>query len=145
MSGRRVAVLRGICKHRSYTIAEVARALGKCRATVGRWTKRGLPMLTDKKPHLISGADLIAFHAQRKAARPKCRLSECYCFHCRTVREAASGMAELVIDRPATGNLHALCGTCTGLMHKRVSLKNIDALRAVLDVTIRQAPSRISQ
>jgi hypothetical protein len=142
---RRGAVLRGVSKHQSYTIAEIALALRKCRGTVARWIKAGLPVMAEKKPHLIHGADIIAFHAARKATRQKCRLSECYCFRCRKPREPAGRMADLYVGPGSTGNLHALCCVCMRPMNKRVSLTKLDELRADLDVAIRQAPARIGE
>lgn len=142
---RRGSVLRGVSKHRSYTIAELAFALRKCRGTVERWIKAGLPVMAEKKPHLVHGADVAAFQAVRKTPKQKCRLSQCYCFTCRQPREPAGGMADLHIGSGSTGNLHALCCECLGPMHKRVSLARLDELRAVLDVAIRQAPARIGE
>jgi len=140
---RRGAVLRGVSKHQSYEIAEIARILRVARGTVARWLKGGLPVIRDRKPHLIQGADLIAFHAGRRKSKQKCGLAECYCFCCHVPRRPALGIADLVVAAGPTGNLHALCETCTTPMHKRVSLTDLDRLRALLDVTIRQAPARI--
>lgn len=138
-------VLRGVSKHRPYTVADLASALRKHRGTVERWIRAGLPATTDKKPHMVHGADVIAFHAARKAVKQKCRLSECYCFSCRQPREPAGGVADLHVGSGRTGNLHALCCECLGPMHKRVSLTKLDELRAALDVAIRQAPARIGE
>lgn len=138
-------MLRGISKHQSYEIADIASKLGVARATVARWLKGGLPAIRDRKPYLIQGADLIAFHADRKKPKQKCGLAECYCFRCDAPRGPALGMADLVIAAGPTGNLHGLCEMCTTPMHKRVSLKHLDPLCAVLDVAIRQAPARITK
>jgi hypothetical protein len=143
MSRRRGPVLRGISKHRNYEIAEIARILAVCRATVARWIATGLPAIMDRKPFLILGADLIAFHAERRAPARKCGLTECYCFRCRAVRPMAGDMAEITIGAGPTANLHALCGACCNPMRKRVSLKHLDILRGALDLTIQQAFARI--
>lgn len=125
---------------------EAARALGVAKGTVARWLKSGnLPALTDQRPYLILGKDLADFLKRRKATKQECRLQECYCFTCRTPREAALGMADLVVTSAKTGNLSALCGTCGGMMHKRVSLPRTPELRALLDLTIRQASPRIGK
>lgn len=141
----RGSALRGVSKHRSYTIAELAFALRKCRGTVARWIKAGLPVMAEKKPHLVLGADVIAFHAARKAPKHKCRLTECYCFTCRRPREPAGGMADLHVGSGRTGNLQALCCKCVGPMRKRVSLARLAELSAALDLAIRQAPTRIGE
>jgi excisionase family DNA binding protein len=142
MPRRRSATLRGVSKHRSYTIAEAARALGVTRGTVTRWLKDGLPAITDRKPHLILGEELIAYRVRRKPAKATCRLEECYCLRCRAPRVPAGGMTDLIVYGK-TGNLAALCGTCLNPMHKRLSLKRLDDLRNILDVVIRQATARI--
>ena len=136
-------MVRGISKHRSYDIAEVACILGVDRRTVARWIATGLPAIKDQKPYLILGSDLLAFLAERRAPKQKCGLTECYCFRCRAVRPMAGDMADITIGTGPTANLHALCGACCNPMRKRVSLRDLDALRRALDLTIQQAPARI--
>jgi hypothetical protein len=46
------------------------------------------------------------------------------------------GMAEFVQLTPTNGNLRGLCPTCGTLMHRRTSLKQLEQIRAVLDVSI---------
>jgi excisionase family DNA binding protein len=56
----------------SYTIDEVARALGTHRNTVRHWIRKaGLPAMTDARPHLILGSDLVAFLRTRRASRKR--------------------------------------------------------------------------
>jgi excisionase family DNA binding protein len=136
----------GVKRHRSYTVEEAARTLGKVKGTVLRWLKSGeLPALKDQRPFLILGEDLQVFLKARKAPKHKCALDECYCFHCRTPKKAWGGMADITIQTAKTGNMHALCDTCHGPMHKRLSLKHLPLLRAILDVTIRQADPSLSE
>lgn len=142
---RRRAILRGVSKHRPYSIADLAFALQKSRGTVERWIKAGLPTSTVKKPHLVHGEDVIAFHAARKATKQKCLLPECYCFTCRQPREPAGGVMDMHVGPGRTGNLQALCCVCLGTMHKRLSLTRLEELRAVVEVTIRQAPARLGE
>ena len=40
----------------SYEIGEAATALGKTPATIRNWIKDGLPVMSSRKPYLISGA-----------------------------------------------------------------------------------------
>ncbi len=144
MARRRGKVLRGVSRHRSYTIHETAIALGVTRNTVVRWLRAGLPAVMDRKPFLILGQELIDFHSRRKSEKQHCRLSECYCFRCRTPRPPACGMADLIVGSGPTGMLRALCETCGNLMHKRLALRRTAELEAELDLAIRQAPSRIA-
>jgi len=131
--------------HRSYTVDEVARILGVAKGTVRRWMKCGLPALTDRKPALILGEDLVHFLAMRRAPRQKCALIECYCVKCRAPRKPAGEMAEFVPLTPKTGNLRAICPACGRLMHKRIRCDALEPLRAVLAVTIAQPVSSLTQ
>jgi excisionase family DNA binding protein len=134
---------KGVKSHRNYTVEEVARLLGIARGTVRRWTKKGLPFVTEQRPRLIRGDDLLDFLARLKAPKQRCQSHECYCFKCRAPREPALRMAEIICDRPTSGNLRALCSVCESWMHKRVSFAALDRLRAKLDVTVRQAGSSL--
>jgi excisionase family DNA binding protein len=134
---------KGIKSHRNYTLEEVARALGVARGTVRRWTKKGLPFVTEKRPRLIRGDDLLDFLAKMKVPKRPCQLHECYCFKCRAPREPALRMAEIICDRPTSGNLRALCPVCETWMRKRVSYAALGRLRAKLDITVRQVCSSL--
>ncbi|MEX4006752.1 helix-turn-helix domain-containing protein [Neoaquamicrobium sediminum] len=129
---------RAVKRHRSYTVDEAARATGACKGTVRRWLKSGLPAITDQRPALILGEELIAFLDRRKRDRQKCQPHECFCFSCRRPRAPAFNAAEFIPMSASSGNLRALCEECLTVMHKRVAVAKIDPLRAILDVTIMQ-------
>lgn len=135
---------RGVKLHRNYTVDEAARASGACKGTVRRWLKSGLPALTDKKPLLILGSDLIHYLKSRTATKQKCRLQECFCFSCRTPRAPAFGEVEFHPLTPSSGNMRALCETCTTVMHKRVAVTKLDQLRALVAVAIRQGKGSLN-
>jgi hypothetical protein len=128
--------------HRSYTVDEAARCLSVAKGTIRRWIKGGLPALTDKKPILILGCDLIGF-LSRSNEKQRCQLHECYCVKCRLPRRPAADFAEYVPLLPSLGNLRAICPVCDKLMHKRVAFGALPRLRAILDITIAQAQSDI--
>ena len=136
---------RAIRKHRNYTVDEAARALGAAKVTVRRWLKAGLPALTDRRPTLILGADLIAHLGRKPASSGKCQLHECYCFSCRAPRGPAFAEVEFRPMTPTNGNLRALCEVCATVMHKRVSTARLPALRAAVAVTIVEADGRLSK
>jgi len=137
---------RNVKVHRSYTIEEAAQKTGVAKGTVARWLAGGkLPAITDRRPYLILGQDLIAFLKAGKSPKQKCRLHEAYCFSCREVREPAGNMADLVQVSATTGDLQSLCCHCGGMMHKRVSMSQKAALKAALDLTVRQASPRIKK
>ncbi|MBV9288215.1 MAG: helix-turn-helix domain-containing protein [Hyphomicrobiales bacterium] len=79
------------------------------KRTVRRWIKAGLPALTDQKPTLILGEDLLAFLTARKARSRRCRPEECYCVGCRSPQRPAGDMAEFIPLTTKTGNLRAIC------------------------------------
>jgi excisionase family DNA binding protein len=130
---------RGIKMHRSYEVDEVARLLHVSKRTVRRWIKAGLAAITDQKPILILGEDLLAFLAARKQRSLRCQPEECYCVKCREPQRPAGDMAEFVRLTIKTGNLRGICPVCGSLMHKRIRCDAVDALGRVLDVTVTQA------
>jgi hypothetical protein len=109
--------------HRNYTVDEASRALGVAKITLRRWIKEGLPALTDQKPMLILGSDMVAFLTKRKAPSQTCQPFECYCVKCRAPKRPAGDMAEYIALTPTLGNLRAICPTCGTLMHKRMKRK----------------------
>lgn len=102
---RRRPSYRAIHTHLSYTVDELARATGVCKATVRRWLKAGLPAITDMRPALIVGADVIAFLRQRRRSARRCKLGELFCFACREPRRPAYGEAEIA-RRPVEMECH---------------------------------------
>jgi hypothetical protein len=145
MGGRRKLSRPQINIHRAYEVDEVARRVSVAKGTVRRWMKGDLPALTDQKPALILGEDLVQFLAARKAPRQRCAPDECYCVKCRAPRKPAGLMAEFVPLTARTGNLRAICPVCERLMHKRISHDALDSLRALLDVTIAQPVSSLKK
>lgn len=143
---RRAKSHRGVRRHRNYTVDDAALASGVARGTVRRWLKNGgLPAITDRRPYLILGEDLAAYLTDRKAPRQRCQLVECFCFACRAPRAPAGRMVELDHVTATTGNMKALCETCLGIMHKRLSLRKLPDLKSLVDVTIVQAAPHITE
>lgn len=136
-----VAGRRRIKKHRTYEYAKAAAALGVHSRTVQQWVKRdGLTVYDAQRPHLILGADLIAFLRERKARRKKpTAMHQLYCFRCRDPRDPALGMVDCVLPKTGAAQLCAICPECETTMHKRISRTSLTALRSKLDVTIRKA------
>lgn len=129
---------RGIKLHRNYTVDEAARVMQVAEGTVRRWIKNGLPAITDRKPTLILGPDLIEFLDRRRGERRRLRLHEFFCFTCKEPRMPAFSAVEVHGDK-SSSNLRAICGHCTGLMRKRFSWQSLDALRPLVEVTIKRA------
>jgi hypothetical protein len=129
---------RAVKSHESYTVEEAARNQGVAKGTVRRWLKTGLPSLNEKRPRIILGGDLVDFLKGREKPKQTCKPEECYCFKCRAPRKPAFGEAEYQPITSTNGQLIALCGDCTTVMHKRVSLATLDALKGILKISIRQ-------
>lgn len=136
---------RVVKSHDSYTVEEAARNQGVAKGTVRRWLKAGLPSLHEKRPCLILGGNLVDFLKGRKKPNQTCKSEECYCFKCKVPRTCAFDEAEYMPITPTNGQLIALCGVCTTLMHKRVSLTTLDALKGILHITIRQPAKPIGK
>ena len=145
MARHRRAKWRSVKRHYNLTVEEAARTLGVHKGTVRRWIKNGLPALTDRKPALILGGDLIDW---LKAQRPKpqtCGPYELYCMKCRRPRQAADAKAVLFPSPNGGGNLRAHCSVCGTSMNRRVGAGQIDQLREHLSIAIRQAEMDIEE
>lgn len=124
----------GLKRHRNYTFDEAALATGKHKNTIASWVKRGeLPAITEKRPYLVRGCDLIDYlHAKRKNRRVKLKAGEMYCLGCKAARRPAAGMVDRRPTISGAANFEALCAVCDSLMYRRVAEANVDTfLRAV--------------
>jgi excisionase family DNA binding protein len=138
------ASYRLVKTHRSYTVDEVARLLSVCKGTVRRWIKNGLPVMQDKKPIMIRGADLKQFLKSQSKPKQECALDECRCFKCKGIRKVAFGEAEIIFDQSPAPNMHGLCSVCAEDIYKRISKAKIPAIQAILQITFKQADAPIN-
>lgn len=134
---------RAVRIHLPYTVDELARVIGVCKATVRRWVKQGLPATTDGKPTLITGEDAVAFLKGRSKPKRRCGLDEFYCLSCREPRRAAYGEAEIASRTSHTLNVRALCEVCTAMTHKRVSLKRLAQFTVLVRLDGEQGARRL--
>jgi len=141
----RVANHRRIKRHRNYTVDEAARTLGVAKGTVRRWIKTGLPVLAEQQPTLILGGDLIDFLVARTPPKRRCALHECFCFSCKEPQAPAFDTVEYHSLSATSGNLRALCCVCATVMHKRLSVSRLDALKQILEVTIVEGQRPLSE
>jgi hypothetical protein len=144
--GRRPPNPRRIKIHHSYTVDEVARILGVHKGTVRNWLKQGLEVIDHRKPILIFGPTLRHFlEARRARAKQTCPPGYLYCVRCRAPKPPALEMADYIPFTELTGNLRGICPDCGHLVHRRVALAKIDAVRGNLDITFSEALQRLSE
>lgn len=129
---------------RNYTVEETARLFGIHKNTVRNWLSHGLPAITDQRPILILGEDLIHFlKLKRKKNRQPLQPGEMYCLKCRIPVRPAGGIAEIIDDQETSANLRGICPSCESLIHRRVSLARFDAVIGNLEVMPRPAEQHI--
>ena len=148
MGGRRKPSGHRAKIHRSYTVDEVARLLGVAKGTVRRWIKAGLSVLADRKrPRSFLGEDLVQFLAARKARAKRCGPRRKMLL--RQVSGAAGSRPGLSRNLSPSGlgrgNLRAICPVCGCLMHRQIRCDAVDALRALLEVTIVEPVSSLKK
>src|SRR5262249_59223382 len=130
--------------HRSYTVEETARLLGKHKNPVRAWIKQGLQPVDGRKPTLIHGLELVRFlqHRRMSGKRP-CPPSHMYCVKCRSPKRPAAGMADYLPITNGSGNLRALCPDCGTFMHRRAAFAKLSLVGAGLDIAFPQSASRL--
>ena len=130
----RSARINAIKRFQCYTIEEAADATGVSTRTITSWISKGLPVMTDQRPHLIRGDDLRDFiRNMRRSRKTQVALHQFYCLGCRDARYAAGGFAECRID----GNsafLKAICEACGGIVNKSVAIARLPELDGNLDL-----------
>jgi len=123
--------------HFNYTVEEVANLYGVFKGTVRAWIKAGLPVLNDKRPMLILGSDLAAFHqARRTKNKQKCKPGEMYCVKCHAPKVPDGNMVEYKPKTETLGNLVAICPDCYSIMNRCVSLAKLDQVRGKMDISM---------
>lgn len=87
--------------HRYYTVIEVSETLGVHPKTVRNWIRAGLPISDERRPLLISGADLKLYLRQkRRTYMHQCESHEMYCFKC-TQPQSPNLESVKFIEQPA--------------------------------------------
>ena len=133
----RLATGRGLRKHWNYDVAEVAAACGVHRNTVRRWIKDGLPVVSDQKPYLMRGGDVIAYlRARNEGRKQPCGNGRIYCAPCHAPKRPAGGMAEYVPESETNGKLIGICPDCERIIRRPVSLNQLDEVASGLDVSV---------
>ena len=131
--------------NRNYTVEEAAVLYDVHKITVYAWIKAGLPTINDKRPMLILGGELAAFHqARRTKNKQKCRPGEMFCVKCRAPK-MPDGEVEYQPKIATLGNLVGICPDCYTIMNRRVSLDKLGQVRGQMDITMPQALQHINE
>jgi excisionase family DNA binding protein len=145
MGGRRPNPRR-LKIHRSYTVEEAARQLRVHRNTIRAYIKQGLPVVDERRPTLILGRDLQGFlEGRREQLRAVCGPRRIYCVKCRAPQAPAGFMADYIPLTSTSGNLRGICPECHKLVHRRVALAKIEAVRGQIDVSFPHLRERIGE
>jgi hypothetical protein len=132
--------------HRNYTVEEVADLFDVHKNSVRAWIKAGLPVCDSRRPVLILGVDLRGYLTAKQLRRKRrCSAEELYCLRCREPRLPAEGMVDYIPMTIESGRLNALCPVCTVVMNRYVRARDLDKIRATLDVRVSTSPERISK
>ena len=132
--------------HRSYTVEDVARLLGKHKNTVRAWVKAGLPTCDSKRPTLILGRELRAFLQERRTKNKRpCKPGEIYCVRCHAPKRPALEMADYQPTTATLGNLIGICPDCGGMIFRRASRAKLLQIQGNLDITFTKTKRRVSE
>lgn|SRR5690606_22834062 len=130
---------RNLRIHRNYTYGEISRKLHVSKKTIRNWIVKGLPVMTDQRPYLIRGKDLVAFLKNRRIPQRPCQLTELYCFKCRKPQPADKFIADYLPLTPLSGQLKANCPVCKTLTYKNISLVQIEKIASEITVNFPKA------
>ena len=111
-------------------------ALYDChKNTVGNWLENGLEAIDDRRPVIVHGSVLNAFHAARRAkAKRPCGPGEIYCVPCRKPQRPAGDMADYTPLSSTIGTLQAICPGCGRWLHQRVNADRLAVFKRLIDV-----------
>jgi hypothetical protein len=126
-------------RHYPYDIA--ADLLGITPQTLRTWRKAGLRVMTDTRPHLILGEDLIAFIEVHQKPPAKMAPDE---FKCLTCKRPTRPLERLVFYTPLTkhrGQLEAVCEVCEGQCFRFAGETSLTKTAQFLEI-VRNNPSQ---
>jgi hypothetical protein len=132
--------------HRNYSVEDMARLFKVHRNTVRNWFRQGLEPIDDQRPILIRGHELRLFLTERRArAKQICGPGRIYCLPCRAPKVPAGKIAECIRTSETAGTLQGICPDCNRMIYRRVNPLKLDEVRGDLDITVRQARTRIEE
>jgi excisionase family DNA binding protein len=133
-------------RNRTYSVGELALALGVHKNTIRNWMRSGLAPIDTGRPVLFHGEAVRDFLERRNlGVRRPCQPGTLYCFKCRRPREPALGMVDLGETKRGTSNLQAICGACQTIMYRRVRVSALSIVMPGLVVQGAEDPEPLSE
>lgn len=115
--------------HRCYTVMDVSETLGVHPKTVRNWIRVGLPVIDDKRPLLIDGADLkIYLKQKRKTYMHQCEVHEMYCFKCKQPQKPNVESLEFIAKPAGMAQMSGQCSECDCQANKYVSWRDVNQI-----------------
>lgn len=137
---------RGLKKHHSYTVDEVAEAIGAHPQTIRAWRERGLTCLDGQSPHLILGEHLLAFLSANTGARKqRLRPGQLYCLRCKAPRMPAGSMADFIPDGRGGGMLSGICPDCETMCHRFVREDRLSTVAPEIAIVRQRGEARLME
>lgn len=120
----------------TYEISEAANALGKTPATIRNWIKDGLPVMSSRKPYLLSGSAIREYlQLKYKTAKRPLEPDQFYCPSCRKGRKPLDMAATLVPLTKKTLLMKGVCGRCGSINTRMISTSKVSAFSKTFDLT----------
>jgi hypothetical protein len=129
----------------TYSVAEIAVLYGCHRNTVRNWIQLGLNPIDDRRPALVRGDVLNAFHAARRnAGKQPCGPGEIYCPPCHKRQRPSGDLVEWVPINGKVWKVSAVCPGCDRVMTQRVGIDRLSHFLALNDPSGAKPQARIT-
>lgn len=127
-----------IHKALTYTTEEAARDLKVTTATVRNYVRRGLPVMTGRRPFIFSGEELRDFLVQERARTKRpLKADELFCPACGKGQRPFGLMVDLFPQNAKIGLLKGLCEVCEGPSNRIIALRQIPTFAETFEITKR--------
>lgn len=118
----------------TYTVPELAFALGITEPTVRAMINRGMPAMTSVKPTLVLGADAREFIERENAiAKKPLKDDELFCLSCKTPRRPLGMLVDVIKPNSAPFRIVGLCEVCAGTCSRTIAKDNLAEIETIFD------------
>jgi len=125
---------RRIKANRHYPYEDAADVLGLSSQTVRSWRSQSLEVMTDKRPHIILGENLIRFIEARQKPASKMAPDQFRCMTCKRPTRPLDGVVFYNPLTPTRGQLKALCEECEGQCFRFASERGLPKLARFFEI-----------